>query len=437
MPEKLTGEMCRRLFLQADDAAACFALRDHLAACGNAADSYLADMAGDALLKCSAENLFRAGTTFYLLGRHEEATKFYRLAFDADPEPMAVLHRNLSINLWGEGRFADAQYHRDLAFRHQRIFVEHASPAEKTILILCSGTRGDVPVDALIANKSYRLVKWVIEYAPDVQNEVLPPYDIVFNAIGDADVAERTQHQVATFLRNCNKPILNPPQAIARTSRDRIPDLLRNIDNVFIPAATRIATAAIGKIPSETAPRDFPLLLRPIAGHGGEFLVKLDTPDALSAFSPAGVDEYYLCGYREYRSADGHFRKYRIVFVDREPYPYHLAISRHWMVHYQSAMIPAEPWKIAEEQKFLDDPAGVIGQQAMTAIAAIGREIDLDFAGIDFSILPDGRVLLFEVNATMLVHAEDGDGAFGFKNACVQKITDAFERHLASCMRAP
>jgi hypothetical protein len=43
-------------------------------------------------------------------------------------------------------------------------------------------------------------------------------------------------------------------------------------------------------------------------------------------------------------------------------------------------------------------------------------------------LLPDGRVLVFEANATMLVHREDVDGVNAHKNAFVQRIVDAFEQ---------
>ena len=64
-------------------------------------------------------------------------------------------------------------------------------------------------------------------------------------------------------------------------------------------------------------------------------------------------------------------------------------------------------------------------------IAAIGRRLDLDYGGIDFALLPDGRVFVFEANATMLVHRERNDGVLSHKNLHVQRIADAFENLLA------
>ncbi|HEY8084281.1 MAG TPA: hypothetical protein VIE69_01610, partial [Methylophilaceae bacterium] len=55
----------------------------------------------------------------------------------------------------------------------------------------------------------------------------------------------------------------------------------------------------------------------------------------------------------------------------------------------------------------------------------------LDYFGIDFSVMPDGRILIFEANATMLVHTESFHQQLKFKNSYVQKIIDAFDTLLA------
>ena len=46
---------------------------------------------------------------------------------------------------------------------------------------------------------------------------------------------------------------------------------------------------------------------------------------------------YYASNYVDYLSPDAYFRKYRIVFVDRQPYPYDTAIGKHWIIHCETA----------------------------------------------------------------------------------------------------
>jgi hypothetical protein len=170
--------------------------------------------------------------------------------------------------------------------------------------------------------------------------------------------------------------------------------------------------------------------VRPVGAHGGEGLVLAQTPEEL-AQALLGPHDYYMTGFRDFRSADGAWRKYRMVFIDRRPYPYHLAIADHWLVHYYTSNMVAHPERREEERRFLADPAAAIGAPALAAVAAVGERLGLDYGGVDFSVLPDGRVLVFEANATMVVHPETPDGPFAYKNQAVQTILDAFDAMVA------
>ena len=158
-------------------------------------------------------------------------------------------------------------------------------------------------------------------------------------------------------------------------------------------------------------------------------------PAALAAIEADG--DLYATAFHDYRSPDGYWRKYRVIFVDRRPYPYHLAADlRDWMVHHGTADMTADAARRAEEQRFLDDPEAALGVRATAAIGEIGRGLDLDYAGVDFSVLGDGRVLVFEANATMLVHPEDPDGVFAYKNGTVAAIVAAFDAMLMRAAKA-
>lgn len=106
------------------------------------------------------------------------------------------------------------------------------------------------------------------------------------------------------------------------------------------------------------------------------------------------------------------------------------------MAHYQTSRTPTDEALIAEERRFLEDPEAALGPRAYAAICAAGRRIDLDFAGIDFALLPDGRALLFEANATMFVHPEAADGPLRHKNVFVDRILAAFWRRLENASTA-
>ena len=61
-------------------------------------------------------------------------------------------------------------------------------------------------------------------------------------------------------------------------------------------------------------------------------------PRALASFlAERPGEDCYLIEYIDYRSADGHFRKYRFIFVDADILPYHLAIGSDWKLHHEQA----------------------------------------------------------------------------------------------------
>jgi glutathione synthase/RimK-type ligase-like ATP-grasp enzyme len=173
-----------------------------------------------------------------------------------------------------------------------------------------------------------------------------------------------------------------------------------------------------------------PFLLRPAGSHGGVGVQRIDTQAEAAGHVLDTANTWYATKFIDCRAADGYVRKYRIIFVGGVPYPYHLAISDNWLVHYFYADMPDHDWKLREEQQFLDDWQSTIGAQATAAIQDIGKRLRLDYGGIDFSLLPDGTLLVFEANATMLVHPEDADGPLADKNRSVQTIVQAFGQML-------
>ncbi len=81
-----------------------------------------------------------------------------------------------------------------------------------------------------------------------------------------------------------------------------------------------------------------------------------------------------------------------------------------------------------EEAAFLADPTAVFAPQHFAALRAIRQAVGLDFFGIDCAIGPDGRLVVFEVNASMLVHEDNA--AFPYKAPAVDRIKHAFDAML-------
>jgi len=377
-------------------------------------------------------------TLCYRMDRFEEARAHAEAALAQDPK-MIMAHRNLAGIHAREGRPDEARRHRDLAYGVQNLFILAAAEAKLRVLALTTTDNGNMPDRYLLPADRYTRIYWFIEYAEAHQIDALPPYDVVVNLIADEDAAERSSASVERFLERCTRPVVNRPEAIAGTRRDLAPFLFAGIAGLVIPKVARIDGETLGRLgPLQAAAAcglEAPVLLRPIGSHGGHRLTLLTGSELRSFVEEADPEaapplDHYITAFHDFRSSDGLYRKYRMIFVDRRPYPYHLAISPDWIVHYVTSGTADHADRVREERCFLEDPEATLGQTAMDAIRAVGKRLDLDFCGADFTILDDGQVLLFEANATMLVHPEAEDGPLGHKNPYVDRILNAFQAML-------
>ena len=118
------------------------------------------------------------------------------------------------------------------------------------------------------------------------------------------------------------------------------------------------------------------------------------------------------------------------MFVGGRPFPVHLAIGDHWLSHYfRTSMADRPDWR-AEEARFLADAPAYLGPAAWRALGEVAARVGLDFFGIDGAIGPDGRLVVFECNASMLVRHVDRPAMFEYKRGPAERIRDALGARL-------
>ena len=127
----------------------------------------------------------------------------------------------------------------------------------------------------------------------------------------------------------------------------------------------------------------------------------------------------------DYSNDDGFFRKYRVMFVEGKPYACHLAISPRWMIHYYNAAMAENQWMRDEEARFVANLDAVFTGKLAGALREIAAAIPLEYFGIDCAITRDGRLLLFEADAAMLVHGTDPTDLYPYKRAGFERIQRA------------
>src|SRR5580692_9801711 len=392
----------------------------------------------DVLTRCPGHvgALNNLGTLLYFTGYRTAARSAYTEAIRQHPnQPMA--HVNLG-NLFleaGELAAARARYESALAIdnkfaeahqglgnllaelgqeeaaaEHQRLGHWDRRPTELpyrgeaepvSLLLLTSGRRGDVPIRHLLDDKIFRtFVVLPNVYDPDAP---LPEHQVVFNAIGDADLCQQALDRAVTLMDRTFASVINAPAAVLRTGRAANARRLADVPGVVAPKIANFSRLELaGPAAAELLDRrglKFPVLLRAPGFHNGKhFLLVEKAAQIESALADLPGDELTAIQFLDARGADGQYRKYRVMMIGGWLYPLHLAISPHWKIHYVTADMAENAGHRAEEAKFLENMPDVVGPRAMAALAEIQNMLGLDYAGVDFTLNADGDVLLFEAN---------------------------------------
>jgi len=305
------------------------------------------------------------------------------------------------------------------------------SPADFRVLALYAPFAGNTPAEYLFKDAAYDTDTLALLASSDPNARSLGDIQLVVNLISDADQAKAELPLAARLVEAIGKPVINEPAKIQRTTRDAVADLLRGIPGCRVPGLLRLAAGAERDVASARAllPFSCPMLVRPAGTHGGDDFEKLESLAELASFLARHPDgDHYVIEYIDYASADGHFRKYRFIFVDAEILPYHLAIGNDWKVHHDSTDMPEHPWMQEEEAAFLADPGAVFNARHYQALRAIRERIGLDFFGIDCGLDATGDLVVFEVNASMLVHEDNAK--LPYKDPFVRAIKAAFDAML-------
>lgn len=331
----------------------------------------------------------------------------YEAALERKP---GFLHAHLGLAKLATlaGDDAGARAHLDAAFDEPKAwsFPYRGSAPPLKVLLLVSAFGGDMVThpffDETVVQKSVLL-------ADSVRGPLdIPPYHVLFNAIGDPDRSGPSLERARAIAARSPAAIVNHPDAVMRTGRVETMRRLCELEGVRAPRTDRIARAAVTASGLAQRGFTFPLLLRAPGHHAGDhFTFVAAAGEVANAVASLPGPELLAIEFLDARGADGDVRKYRVVAVDGRLYPVHLAIAPQWKVHYFSAAMSDRPDHRGEEAAFLRDPVAIVGVHGWRALAAICASMGLDFAGVDFGLAPDGTIVVFEANATMAVYVPE------------------------------
>jgi tetratricopeptide (TPR) repeat protein len=367
-------------------------------------------------------------------GDVEAALAAYQTALQVKPD---FLHAHLGLaavhtSLDDPER---AQQHLDRAYAEPKAWSlpYRGSAPPLQVLLLVSALGGDMVTNLFFDDE---VVQKCVLLADSVRGALsIPPYHVLFNAIGDADRSRASLERAVAIAEASPAAIINDPAAVLQTGRVETMRRLRGLDGVRAPRTERIARAALTADALRGRGFVFPLLLRSPGHHSGDHFAVVTSPDELDEIAATLPGRELLAiEYLDARGADGDVRKYRVVAVDGKLFPVHLAIAPQWKVHYFSAAMADRPDHRAEEAAFLEDMPAVVGEQGMRALEAICAAMGLDYAGVDFGLARDGTgtILVFEANATMAVYPPDAGASWGFRRRAVDRVIAAVREMLVT-----
>ncbi len=251
--------------------------------------------------------------------------------------------------------------------------------------------------------------------------DLLPDIDCVFIAIAEDQRHAEILRAADLLAAKLGKPLINPGHLIAATGRDQMAALLGDIPNAIVPRQ------ALGLAQDLLTGGAFPLIIRPRHSHAGTGLARIGDAAALASylrpFQPA--DLFFVAPFIDYRSTDGAWRKYRIIFVDGQPMPFHMAIHDDWAVWYYNAGMDLDAGKRAEENAFLNDFDHAFPPRAIVALREIAVRVGLAYFGLDCGLMPDGTLVVFEVETGMIVHDRPEGEVFAYRLAPSRRILAA------------
>jgi glutathione synthase/RimK-type ligase-like ATP-grasp enzyme len=361
--------------------------------------------------------------------KHEQARTHYEAALKADPDH-APAHQGLGAVLADNGDRDGAREHFLKGFRGHAISTlpyRGTSPPVALLQLVSSGG-GNIPTASFLDDCIFLTSVVVTDHLdPSV---ALPPHQLIFNAIGDADLCEPALEAAVLLIARTSAPVINDPRAVMKTGRISNAIRLGAVPGVVTPRTIAIARDILAGQGGADAIAEhqftFPLLLRSPGYHTGRNFIIVENAAELSA-AAAGLpgSDLLVIEYLDARGTDGSARKYRVMMIGGKIYPLHLAISRDWKVHYFTSDMADKPDHRLEEAAFLADMPAVLGDKAYHALEGIRDALGLDYAGIDFGLNADGDLLLFEANATMVIAVPDNDERWAYRRTAITKILDA------------
>lgn len=264
-------------------------------------------------------------------------------------------------------------------------------------------------------------------------------FDVVLNTITDPDQNPKTIKVVERITRGFDH-VVNRPEVLQTTTRSEVAKRLESTPKLVVPKVIRLRYPTLERLRARVAEHAFrfPAILRQAGMHTGKIIGVVDRAEDLDPVFGDRKHEYFLTEFVNFASADGLYRKMRVFFIGNEVLFKHLIVSSQWNVHAKDRadIMAGRDDLRREEQQLVEGGFTTFRVGIDDCLREIKSRIKLDYFGMDCALLADGRLVLFELNATMNFFPLSPDPRFAYLQAGVEPAKEAMSRLLASRARS-
>ena len=314
---------------------------------------------------------------------------------------------------------------------------------DKTRIIL--GARSDGSINTklrgghftskfLLLDPPFQVHRFTIARGNILRPDVMPPHSLLLNTIADADVEGSSLDSLREYLeQNPDTVVINRPEPVTNTARDRNATRLAGIDGLTFPRThrARFENATPDRVARmvDELEFEFPFLIRRTGTQTGRSFARIKNREDLDTYVGERLNStYFLIEYRKILWKDKLFRKLRLFHIDGEFFPVVCHLDKIWNVHggNRKTIMRGDEVLMAEEKAFLKDWKSYVGAANVGCIEKVAELTDLEFFGMDFTIDQDGKLFIYELNPAMR-HSFDHARNFPYKLPYDQAISNAFQ----------
>lgn len=267
----------------------------------------------------------------------------------------------------------------------------------------------DHPFSVLMFGSARRLTEQTTERWLDTTHG-----EVLVNLICEPETQRLALRQLASFELAAQWPLVNPSWAVTATARPVIARRLAHQVGVRAPHCTLFCEGTLTLAEHiEAQGHRYPVLLRPPGRHGSVGLVRVDDRSEITRQTTELRRSCTVTDFVDFRSADGLWRKYRVVYAGDRLFRRHVLTDREWnLTRAARAFMNDRPELIAQEREWIDRPVTLERDSIESRILHQFRALQLDFGVMDFALPPDGDLVVFEINACLqLTNATGAEAA--------------------------